>query len=281
MPRLGKGLAALIDSKEIDNSSSAYNAKFDINNIEPNPYQPRMHIDPEELIQIADSVREHGVIQPLIITKDKNSDKYFLIAGERRLRASQLAGLKSVPVVIKDSSPQEMLELALIENIQRKDLNPLEEAYAFKQMIDEFGVSQDDIAQKVGLNRVTITNKIRLLTIPDEVKEDVLNEKLSEGHARALLGIKDETSLIAAADLVVKRGMSVRETEALVRKINYGKGSTTKNWKKSDEETDKYSGLLSKKLGYTANIVKMTKGGKVVIRYNTQSELKDLMDKLI
>jgi ParB family chromosome partitioning protein len=280
-PRLGKGLAALIDAKEIDNSSSAYNEKFDISKIEPNPYQPRMHIDPEELISIADSIRESGVIQPLIITKGKDSDKYFLIAGERRLRAAQLAGLKSVPVVIKDSSPQEMLELALIENIQRKDLNPLEEAFAFKQMIDEFGISQDDIAKKVGLNRVTITNKIRLLAIPEEVKEDILNEKLSEGHARALLGIKDSTSLVAAADLVIKREMSVRETEALVRKINYGKGSTTKNWKKSDEETEKYSTLLSKKLGYTANVVKMTKGGKVVIRYNTQTELKDLMEKLI
>jgi ParB family chromosome partitioning protein len=240
-----------------------------------------MHIDPEELIEIADSIREKGVIQPLIITKGEDSDKYFLIAGERRLRAAQLAGLKEVPIVIKESSPQEMLELALIENIQRKDLNPLEEAYAYQQMIEEFGVSQDDIAKKVGLNRVTITNKIRLLSIPDEVKEDVLNEKLSEGHARALLGIKDETSLVAAADLVVKRGMSVRETEALVRKINYGKGSTTKKWKKSDEETEKYSDMLSKKLGYTANITKMTKGGKVVIRYNTQDELKDLMEKLI
>lgn len=280
-PRLGKGLAALIDANEIDNSSSAYNPKFDINKIEPNPYQPRMHIDPEELIEIADSIREKGVIQPLIITKDKNSDKYLLIAGERRLRAAQLAGLKEVPIVVKESSPQEMLELALIENIQRKDLNPLEEAYAYEQMIEEFGVSQDDIAKKVGLNRVTITNKIRLLSIPDEVKEDVLNEKLSEGHARALLGIKDETSLVAAADLVVKRGMSVRETEALVRKINYGKGSTTKKWKKSDKETEKYSDMLSKKLGYTANITKMTKGGKVVIRYNTQDELKDLMGKLI
>jgi ParB family chromosome partitioning protein len=279
--RLGKGLAALIDSKEIDNSSSAYNANFDINKIEANPYQPRMHIDPEELISIADSIREKGVIQPLIITKDKDSDKYFLIAGERRLRASQLAGLKTVPVVIKDSSPLEMLELALIENIQRKDLNPLEEANAFIQMIEEFGVSQDDIAEKVGLNRVTITNKIRLLQLPEGVKEDVLNENISEGHARALLGIKDETSLIAATDLVIKRGMSVRETEALVRKINYGKGSTTKNWKKSDKVTEKYSSQLSKKLGYTANIVKMTKGGKVVIRYNTKEELQDLMEKLI
>lgn len=279
--RLGKGLAALIDSKEIDNSSSAYNPNFDITKIEPNPYQPRMQIDPEELIEIADSIREKGVIQPLIITKDEKSDKYFLIAGERRLRAAQLAGLKTVPIVIKESSPLDMLELALIENIQRQDLNPLEEAYAFQQMIDEFGVSQDDIAKKVGLNRVTITNKIRLLAIPEEVKEDVLNGKLTEGHARALLGLKDETSLIAAADLVIKRGMSVRETEALVRKINYGKGSSTKSWQKSDTETEKYSDMLSKKLGYTASITKMTKGGKVVIRYNTKDELKDLMDKLL
>jgi ParB family chromosome partitioning protein len=240
-----------------------------------------MHIEPEELIEIADSIRENGVIQPLIITKDKESNKYFLIAGERRLRAAQLAGLKTVPIVIKESSPQEMLELALIENIQRKDLNPLEEAYAFQQMIDEFGVSQDEIAKKVGLNRVTITNKIRLLAIPDEVKEDVLNGKLTEGHARALLGLKDDTSLIAAADLVIKREMNVRETEALVRKINYGKGSSTKSWRKSDKVTEKYSEMLSRKLGYTANITKMTKGGKVVIRYNTKEELKDLMEKLL
>ena len=280
-PRLGKGLAALISSNEIDNTSNSYVENFDINKIQANPYQPRMHIEPEELIEIADSIREHGVIQPLIITKDKDSDRYFLIAGERRLRASQLAGLKSVPVVIKDSSPQEMLELAIIENIQRKDLNPLEEAYAFKQMQDEFGISQDIIAKKVGLSRVAVTNKIRLLNIPEEVKEEVLNEKLSEGHARALLGIKDPISLVAAADLVIKRGMSVRETEALVRKINYGKGSTTRSWKKTDNETDGYSAKLSQKLGYTAHISKMTKGGKVVIRYNTHTELEDLMRKLL
>ncbi|MHC1716712.1 MAG: ParB/RepB/Spo0J family partition protein [Candidatus Dojkabacteria bacterium] len=279
--RLGKGLAALINSNEIDNSSSAFIENFDIGKIEPNPYQPRMHIDPEELIQIADTIREYGVIQPLIITKDKSSEKFFLIAGERRLRASQLAGFKTVPVVIKESSPQAMLEIAIIENVQRKDLNPLEEAYAYKQMQDEFGLSQDDIARKVGYSRVAITNKIRLLMIPEEVKEDVLNENLSEGHARALLGIKDKTSLIAAADLVMKRGMSVRETEALVRKISYGKGSTTRSWKKTDEETDKYSTELSKRLGYTAHITKMTKGGKVTIRYNTVEELKDLMGKLL
>lgn len=279
--RLGKGLAALISSNEIDNSSSSYLPSFEISRIEANPYQPRMHIDPEELIQIADSIREHGVIQPLIITKKKNSDSYFLVAGERRLRASQLAGFKTVPVVIKDTSPQEMLEIALIENIQRKDLNPIEEAYAYKQMQEEFGLSHEEIAKKVGLQRVTITNKIRLLNIPSVVKEEILNEKLSEGHARALLGIKDSTSLIAAADLVIKRDMSVRETEALVRKITFGKGSSSKQWEDTDEMTEKYAAKLSKKIGFTARIIKMTKGGKIIIRYNTKEELEDVMNKIL
>lgn len=279
--RLGKGLAALIDANQIDNSSSAYNHDFDINLLEPNPYQPRMHIDPEELIQMADSIREHGVIQPLIVTKDKNSNKYFVIAGERRFRASQLAGKKNIPVVIKDTSPQEMLEIALIENIQRKDLNALEEAVAFKQLQEEFGLTHKDIASSVGMSRVAVTNKIRLLKVPEEIKEAILNEKLSEGHARALLGLKDKTSFVAAADLVMKRGMTVRQTEELVRKINFGKGSTTREWSKSDKDTEKYSDQLSKKLGYTASVIKMSKGGKVTIRYNTKEELHDLMGKLI
>ncbi len=279
--RLGKGLAALISSNQIENTNSSFIEKFDINLIAPNPYQPRMHMNPEELIEIADSIREHGIIQPLIITKKKDSNSYFLIAGERRLRAAQLAGFKSVPVVIKDSSPQQMLEIAIVENIQRKDLNPLEEAYAFKQMQDAFGLSHSEIAKKVGLNRVTITNKLRLLNLPDLVKEDVLNGKVSEGHARALMGIKDSTSLIAAADIVVKRELSVRETEALVRKITYGRGATTRLWKSTDAQTTKYADQLSRKLGYTAHIQKMTKGGKLVIRYNTIDELEDLMGKLL
>ena len=187
--RLGKGLAALIDSKEIDNSSSAYREKFDIEKVLPNPYQPRMHIAPEELIDIANSIREHGVIQPLIITKDKSSDKYFIIAGERRYKAAQLAGLKYSPVVIKDSSPQEMLEIALIENIQRKDLNPLEEANSFLQLQDDFGLSQDDIARKVGLNRVTITNKIRLLKLPEEVKKKEITALYENGILKILIPI--------------------------------------------------------------------------------------------
>ena len=278
--RLGKGLAALIDSNEIDNSSSSYREKFDINKILPNPFQPRMHIDPDELIGLADSIRENGIIQPLIVSKDKNTDKYFIIAGERRYRAAQLAGLKYVPIVIKDSSPQQMLELALIENIQRRDLNPLEEAYAFQQLQDDFGLPQEEIADKVGLNRVTISNKMRLLKLPDPVKEVVLNETISEGHARALLGIKDEESLVAATDIVVKRGLSVRQTESLVRKINYGKSAKYKTIQTEYPDLLRYGEMLSEKIGYSTSVRRLSKGGRIIIRFLSKQELEDLLKKL-
>jgi ParB family transcriptional regulator, chromosome partitioning protein len=278
--RLGKGLAALINSDQIANTNHAYDENFDISRIVPNPYQPRMHIKPEELIEIADSIREHGIIQPLIINKDKDSDKYFIIAGERRFRASQLAGLNKVPVVIKDVSAQEMLELALIENIQRKDLNPLEEAVAFKNLQDGFNLTHAQIAKKVGLSRVAITNKMRLLGLPNEVKEAVLNEAISEGHARALLGLTNESSLIAATNIVVKRGLSVRDTEQMVRKLNYGKAST----KDTNESVVKYiqdiAQRISKRIGYTAQITKLNNGGKILIRYNSNKELEDILKKI-
>lgn len=278
--RLGKGLAALIDAKQIDNSTSSYREKFDIQKILPNPFQPRMHIDPDELIGLADSIRASGIIQPLIVSKAQNNDKFFIIAGERRYRAALLAGLKYVPIVIKDSSPQQMLELALIENIQRRDLNPLEEAYAFQQLQDEFGLPQEEIADKVGLNRVTISNKVRLLKLPEPVKEVVLNETISEGHARALLGIKDEESLIAAADIVVKRGLSVRQTESLVRKINYGKSAKYKTIQTEYPDLLRYGEMLTEKIGYSTTVRRLSKGGRIIIRFLSKQDLEDLLKKL-
>jgi ParB family chromosome partitioning protein len=278
--RLGKGLAALISSQEISNESGAYNENFDITKIEANPYQPRMHIKPEDLIELADSIREHGVIQPLIITKAEKSDKYYLIAGERRFRASQLAGLKKVPVVIKEASPQKMLELALIENIQREDLNAVEEALAFKQLQEEFGLKQTEIAKKVGLSRVAVTNKIRILGLPEEVKEAILNGKITEGHARALLGLADKDSIVAAMDIVIKRELSVRDTEAMVRKINYGRGTTRKKLKQLDQETEDIAKRISKKLGAQAKIVPMSRGGKITIRFASKTELRDILKKI-
>lgn len=278
--RLGKGLSALINTDSpISDISRKYIEDFDVDRIIPNPYQPRMHIDPEKLIDLADSIREHGVIQPLIISKDRNSDKYTIIAGERRFRAVQLAGFKTVPVVIKETSPLEMLELALIENIQREDLNPLEESYSFRQLSTEFGLTQHEIAKKVGLNRVTVANKMRLYKLPEKIKELVLNESLSEGHARALLGVKDETSMIAAADIIIKRDLSVRQTEALVRKIMFGKLDSSKEWKRSDQYTKQYEADISKRLGYNTTIMKMSKGGKITIRYRTIEELEKIVKR--
>ncbi|MCC7289773.1 ParB/RepB/Spo0J family partition protein [bacterium] len=281
MQRLGKGLAALISSQEISNESGAYNEAFDIAFISPNPYQPRMHIEPEDLIQLADSIREHGIIQPLIITRDEKTGNYFLIAGERRFRAAQLAGLKKVPVVLKESSPQEMLELALIENIQREDLNPLEQAVAFKQLSEQFHLTHDVIARKVGLSRVAVTNKMRLLTLPDVVKEAVLNEKISEGHARALMGLTDSASLVAAMNIVLRKEMNVRDTELMVRKINFGKASTRKNVRNLTQQMIDFSKALSKKLGYTVEISKQTTGGKISIRYNTDKELEEITKRML
>lgn len=279
--RLGKGLSALIASGEFEGDTSPYHEKFDIEKIKPNPYQPRMHIDPTELVELADSIKEQGVIQPLIITENKEVGNYYLIAGERRLRASQLAGLKHVPVVIIDSSPQQMLELALIENIQRKDLNPLEEATAYQRLQDQFGQTQTDIAKKMGVSRVAVTNKIRLLGLPEAVKEAVLTGTLSEGHARALLGISDMASLVAAANIVLKKNLSVRETEELVRKVNFGQDTAQNKRVEFDGKTRKFIENLSKKLGYTAKISKMAKGGKISIRYMNNNELDDLMKKLV
>ncbi len=277
---LGKGLSALIEQGNYTSKDSPYRENFDINDIRPNPYQPRMTIQPEELIEIANSIREHGIVQPLIITRDKDDSKYYIIAGERRFRAAQLAGLKHVPVVIKDSSPQEMLELALIENIQRQDLNPLEEANAFKQLQDQFGLTQTTIAKKMGLSRVAVTNKIRLLSLPVKIRESILNGELSEGHARALLGIQDQASQIAAANIVVKKQLSVRDTEDLVRRVNFGKDKARTERFVFDKKTRAALDRISKRIGFTTKIQNMSKGGKVTIRFTTNRELEDILVKL-
>jgi len=276
---LGQGLAALIKA-ESSSDDSSYKENFEIKNIEPNPYQPRMRIDPEDLIELADSIREKGVIQPLIITRSEEPDKYFLIAGERRLKAAQLAGLKRVPVVIKDSSPQEMLELALIENIQREDLNVLEEANAFKQLQDEFNLKHSDIAKKVGLSRVAVTNKIRLLRLPEQVKEYVLAEEISEGHARAILGLRDDQSISAAANIIIKRNLSVREAEQLVRRISYAKEENIDQTRKITKEIKDWEEKITKRLGFDSRINKLNIGGKVTIRFKDDAELRELIERL-
>jgi ParB family chromosome partitioning protein len=191
--------------------------ELDIDLISPNPEQPRTNFEPEKLRELADSIREHGIIQPLIVGKDE-AGGYRLIAGERRLQAARLAGLHTVPVVFREAASDELLELALIENIQRADLNPIEEAMAYRRLTDEYGLTQEEAAQRVGKNRVTVANALRLLALEAEIRRSLVAGEISEGHARALLGLPEGRGRLNAWREVVKRRLSVRDTEAHVRR---------------------------------------------------------------
>jgi len=206
--------------------AQAFIPELPISKIIPNQHQPRVEMDPEKLIELSDSIREHGVIEPLIVAQNSPYE-FELIAGERRWRASKLAGLETVPVVVKDASPRQMLELAIVENIQREDLNPLEEAMAFEHLAKKFELTHEEIAKKVGYSRPAVANKIRLLQLPDDVKKDLLKGTLSEGHARALLGLKNIGAIEAAFRVIIRDHLSVRSTEKLVQRLNQSKNAPT------------------------------------------------------
>lgn len=213
---LGRGLASLIPAATSSSDVTSTNLVA-IDAIEPNPFQPRTEWDEERLVELADSIRAHGLIQPLIVSLGRRPDSYVLIAGERRMRAARLAGLDSVPVVVKDVAPQALLELALVENLVRSDLSPLEEAQAYRQLIEDFGLTQQAVAERVGRSRVSITNTLRLLNAPDEVREALLRGEITEGHARALLGLPTALDQVAMLREVQAKGLNVRQTEELAR----------------------------------------------------------------
>ncbi len=277
---LGKGLSALIDKDAISDLSEGYVSNLPINSISPNPYQPRVEVKPEKLVELADSIREHGVIEPLLVTR-KGEKKYELIAGERRWRAAKLAGLQTVAAVVKESSPQEMLELAIIENVQREDLNPLEEALAFQQLTNQFSMSHEQISKRVGLSRPAIANKIRLLSLPDEIKKSLLEEKITEGHARALLGLTNKDTIIAAYKITLRDHLSVRAVEELVRRLNKGKKPKMlrKDMRIVDEETTQLENNLKNYFNEKVTLSKSKKGGKIIIPFSTDDELNKIIDK--
>ncbi|HEC65141.1 MAG TPA: ParB/RepB/Spo0J family partition protein [bacterium] len=281
---LGKGLSALISSTPAKGSEQAYIPDLPTDNIKPNPYQPRVEIKPETLVELTDSIREHGIIEPLIVKRITPSE-FELIAGERRLRAAKLANVDKVPVVILEASPQQMLELAIVENVQRADLNPLEEALAFEQLISKFGVSHGEISKKVGYSRPAIANKIRLLTLPDELKRGLLEEKISEGHARALLGIKDRGVMIAAYKKVAKDGTSVRNTEELVRRLNsqVTKKEDTEEAKAAVKDTKivNMEKVLKKKFSSKLSLSRSARGGKIIIPFKNDEELEEYYKLLL
>ncbi|HLD03298.1 MAG TPA: ParB/RepB/Spo0J family partition protein [Candidatus Dojkabacteria bacterium] len=277
---LGKGLAALISENTLKELSQSYIPDLPIEQIAPNPYQPRISVKPESLVDLADSIRENGVIEPLIVTK-KGEKRYEIVAGERRWRAAQLAKATTVPVVVKETSPQQMLELAIIENIQRKDLNPLEEATAFDQLVKLFKLTHAEIAHKVGYSRPGVANKIRLLTLPDEVKKYLLEEQLTEGHTRALMGLKSKEAMIAASKIIIRDGLSVRAVEELVRRLNQGQSTprTSRN-RILDEYTQSIETTLQSKFGPDVKLFRSKKGGKIVIPFANDDQLKKIYARL-
>ena len=229
-PGLGKGLDALIPggNQPVQQLNTGGGAIYiDVNSIRPNPQQPRSTLIQENLEELAASIREHGIIQPLIVSPNDDGKGYTLVAGERRWRAAQLVGLETVPVIIRSVTEQEQLELALIENLQRDDLNPLEKAYAYQNLLNEFSLKHDDIATRVGKSRTSITNTLRLLNLSDLAKKALSGKQISEGHARALLGLSQPRAQDAALDTILKQDLSVRQTEVLINKLSGKKVSVS------------------------------------------------------
>jgi ParB family chromosome partitioning protein len=302
---LGKGLGALIPpaasatppasrpepADGVAASTGAGVSEVPVADIAPNPWQPRSAIASESLTELAASIREHGLLQPLIVTRSHASQagkmSYQLIAGERRWRAAQLAGLKTVPVLIKEATSQQILELALVENIQRADLNALEEAAAYQSLITEFGLSQHEVADRVGKSRAAVANILRLQRLPDRVKALLSAGTLSEGHARALLALDDGEAIQRAADQVVARELTVRQTEELVRRLQSADAAraVVAAAEPADDPDVSYTRRLEEAfrdaLGTKVSLSRGRRGGKLVVHFYSDEELNAIYEQIV
>lgn len=272
--KLGRGLAALIPEKDSEPIPSAGITTLPIESIKPNRYQPRKKFDPEKLAELTESIKENGIIQPLIVTKTDDSE-YELVAGERRLEAAKQAGLEKVPVVIRSVSKKEQLQLALIENIQREDLNPLEEAIAYSALVDDFGLTHNVISEIVGKDRATITNSLRLLKLPEEVKQMLVAGELNAGQARAILSVPVEVQK-KFADYIIKYNLTVRQAEEKAKTFAVNKQDEPEKAKKQlrNKELEKdLKGIFHLKVK-----VQEDKGkGKITFMYKTPAELENFI----
>lgn len=282
-PALGRGLSALIPQTGRQGSVEM----VDIDLIVPNPQQPRLHFDPQALQELADSIREHGVLQPVIVTRvqsDMGPSTYQLIAGERRLQAARIAGETRMPVLVKEATGNELLELALVENIQRRDLNPIEEATAFRRLADDFGMTQEQIAQRVGRGRVTVANTMRLLSLEDDIRTSLASGQITEGHARALLGIDDSATRLDAWRTIVADAMTVRQAEEIARALRATPSPSTPARKQSGRRIDPHlqavEDELRHALGARVSIAKARSGGRIIISAHNDDELNGLIDRL-
>jgi ParB family chromosome partitioning protein len=274
---LGKGLSALIPETEEFGAGAVRFFQCPIELIEPNPYQPRQTFDGQELEELADSVREQGILTPLLVSKTEKG--YRLIAGERRWRAAQKAGLARVPVVVRETTPAQSLELALIENLHRKDLNPIEEAMAYSRLLENPGVTQESLAARLGKDRATIANTVRLLKLPTSIQKDLMEERLSMGHARVLAGLKDGLEQKAMRDEIIRKELSVRQTEALVKRRGR-LGPARSRAKGKDPYLKSLADSLKSSLGTKVEIKKRGKQGSILIYFYSDEELDRLLEVL-
>ena len=293
---LGRGLSSLIPKKNYSSASQSqpaanvfsdqaknvgFNLKgksiieVDINQIIPNPQQPRLHFNEEKINELAASIKEHGIIQPLIVTQ--SGAKFELVAGERRFEASKKAGLSKVPVIIREAGEKEKLELAITENVQRHDLDPIEEAKAYKKLQDEFEMSQDEVAVKMGRSRSAISNKMRLLSLPVEIQKALISGEISEGHAKAILALPNQEKQRALFELIKKNGLTVRQVEEKTKEVSVRSHSRVVN---VDPQTKELENKLMGIFGTKVKLSKSGRGGKIVIEYYSDEELKGILGRI-
>ena len=287
---LGKGIDAMISgddtkAKKVVKEVIKEVDTIDINKIEPNSNQPRKNFNEDKIHELAESIKQHGLIEPLIVQKGKKGF-YTIIAGERRWRAAREAGVKEIPVVVKEYSDQQVMEIALIENIQREDLNAIEEAEAYERLIKDFNLKQDEVAERVSKSRVAITNSLRLLKLDPRVREMIIEDKIKSGHARALLSVTDPEEQYRLAVMIFDNSMSVRETEKMVKKYLADKDKPTKEVKKKDTQTEliykDYEEKLKTVIGTKVNINNKGKGkGKIEIEYFSPDEFDRIVGMMM
>ena len=286
--RLGKGIASIFAENYIEEVAQTSGVQtLKISEIEPKADQPRKYFDEEALNQLAESIKQHGLTQPIVV-RESSGGFYQIVAGERRWRASKLAGLTEVPVIIIEADAMKAAELAIIENIQREDLNPYEEAQAYKSLMDNYGLTQEEVASKVGKSRSAVANTMRLLDLPDEVLELVMAADISAGHARALLGLKDKSVVVETAQKILIRSLSVRDTEDLVKKMNKLYDKSLKALDEEDEEeedltVDYAKDLERRAMTLSGRIVKIKSKGKtktIEVEYSDNEDLEELLVKI-
>ena len=277
---LGKGIGALFPTETLDNLQPSEDQieKIDLQKLVVNPFQPRKTFDDEAIEELAQSIQEHGIIQPIVVRK--KGKKFEIVVGERRFRAAKLANLDEIPAIVRDLTEDQMMELAILENLQREDLTPIEEAEAYQSLIEKLNFTQEELANRLGKSRPYITNHLRLLQLPDQVREFVNNGELSMGHGRTLLALKNKRRIPEVADKVIKHGLNVRQLEALIKQLNEEVSRETEKAAKKDIFVEATETQLREYFGTNVQIKKSKNKGKIEIEFYSEDDLERILEIL-